>query len=784
MMETILQDLHYGFRMLLRQRVFTSVAVLALALGIGANTAIFSVINAVLLHPLPYSESGRLVRIWEKRSDVPKSKVSMADLRDWQNQNQVFEQIAAFQSGDYNLTGVGDPEQIQGASISANLFSVLHVKPEVGRAFTTEEEHPGSDAVAIISYGSWIRRFGSDPVLVGKTINIDNRNRTIVGIMHRDFGFPDSQTELWVPLAINPNSPMAGRGMHILQTIARLRPGITVDQAKSEMETIAFRLEKEYPRDNTGHGTAVFSLLDDITGSYRSGLLIIFCAVGLVLLIACANVANLMLARATARRGEIALRMALGAKRSRIIRQLLTESILLSAVGGVLGLALAFFCIKLLIIVSPNVPRIAETKLDSWVLLFTFLISIVTGILFGLAPAIRSSRPDINKILNEGGRGGTIGFSGKRLLSAFVIIEVALSLILLIGSGLMIKSFLQIQDVNRGFSTENILTASITLPVSKYRPSQRAVFMQQVLEGIQKEPGVQSVGAVTHLPLAGNGPVFDFEINGRPPAAPGEEYKAQMRSASPDYFKAMGIQIVSGRQFTSADSAGASNVVIVNDVMAQKYWKDSSPLGQQISFKDDGGEPVWRQIVGIVRGVRHTGLESEPEPQMYAPYYQFSMGFMTIVVRTSGDPLNLVADLRHKVFAVDKDLPVSKIRTMSQIVSESVAPRRFNMLLLSLFAGIALVLASVGIYGVISYSVSQRTNEIGIRLALGAQTTNLIRLIVGQGIALVAIGISIGLLGSLAATRFLSSLLFHVSATDPLVFVATPLLLAIVAILA
>src|SRR5581483_8878741 len=418
MMETILQDLHYGFRMLLRQRVFTSVAVLALALGIGANTAIFSVINAVLLHPLPYSESGRLVRIWEKRSDVPKSKVSMADLRDWQNQNQVFEQIAAFQSGDYNLTGVGDPEQIQGASISANLFSVLHVKPEVGRAFTTEEEHPGSDAVAIISYGSWIRRFGSDPVLVGKTINIDNRNRTIVGIMHRDFGFPDSQTELWVPLAINPNSPMAGRGMHILQTIARLRPGITVDQAKSEMETIAFRLEKEYPRDNTGHGTAVFSLLDDITGSYRSGLLIIFCAVGLVLLIACANVANLMLARATARRGEIALRMALGAKRSRIIRQLLTESILLSAVGGVLGLALAFFCINLLIIVSPNVPRIAETKLDSWVRLFTFLISIVTGILFGLAPAIRSSRPDINKILNEGGRGGTIGFSGKRLLSA------------------------------------------------------------------------------------------------------------------------------------------------------------------------------------------------------------------------------------------------------------------------------------------------------------------------------------------------------------------------------
>jgi putative ABC transport system permease protein len=788
MMGALAQDIRFGIRTLVKNPVFTTVAVLALAIGIGANSAIFSVIDAVLLRPLPYYESNRLVKIWEKRPQLARGNVSFADFKDWKDQSHVFEEVAAYQTGDYNLTGGDEPEQVQGVAASSNLFTLLHAQAEkgLGRTFLPEEENQGSNSVVILSHDLWANRFGSDRSLIGKAINIDNKNYLVVGIMPNHFYFPGKEFELWVPLAINPNSAMAGRGMHYLQALGRLKSGTSLEQARAEMDAIASHLEQQYPRDNTGHGINLFSLQGDSSAGFRSSLLMILLVVGFVLLIACANVANLLLARAAARQKEIALRSALGASRGRIVRQLVTESILLSFLGGGLGLVLAGLGLRVLLAVSPaGIPRIEESGLNGSVLAFTVLITLATGIIFGLAPAVQISKPDINELLKGGSARGSTSSSSSTLRKAFVVIEVALSLVLLIGAGLMIKSFSKLLAVSPGFNVENVLTASITLPNSKYRGSQRAVFLQQVLERIQTEPQVTAAGAVTHLPLAGNGPTFDFNIQGRPQAVPGEEFKAQMRCASSNYFRALGIPVLAGRQFSAQDSSSAPNVVIINDVMAQRYWPNESPLEKQISLdKDDNGNPIWRRIVGVVRGVRHTSLEFEPEPQMYTPYSQFSMPFIIIVLHTNTAPLNLAADLRRIVTAVDKDQPIAKIRTMEQVVSESTAPRRFNMLLLSLFAGVALLLASIGIYGVISYSVTQRTREIGIRSALGAQRFDILKLVIGQGMFLALIGVGVGLVASFALTRGLSSLLFGVSTTDPLVFIEVTALLLFIAVMA
>lgn len=785
-MRGIAKDLRFSVRTLRKNPGFTLTAVLALAAGIGANTAIFSVVNAVLLRPLPFEEPARLVKIWERRERLAKGRVSFADYNDWKGQSGAFEQLAAFQPGDYTLTGGEEPEQIQGASVSSDLFRVLRVNPELGRAFLPEEEKQGADPTVIVSHQLWARRFGSDPRLVGRTINVDNKTYTVVGVMPDGFTFPGKHSELWTPLAINPKSPMAGRGMHILEVVGRLKPGVSVAQAGAEMETIARRLEQQYPADNTGHGVNVLSLQDDATANYRPGLLIIFCVVGFVLLIACADVANLLLARAASRRKEIALRIALGATRRRVIGQLLTESILLSVTGGAVGLLFGDWCVKLLVLLGPgNVPRIEESSLDARVLAFTLLTSLVTGIVFGLAPALHASKTDLNEVLKEGGAGGATNKSGGRLRGALVVLEVAISLVLLIGAWLMLKSFARVQGVSPGFNAENVLTAKVTLPGSKYRGNQRSVFLQRVLERVRANPQVISAGAVTHLPLAGNSPTFDFDIDGRPPAASGEEFKAQMRCATPDYFRALGIPLVEGRPFSSEDGGESPNVVVINDVMARRYWPDESPLGKQISLdKDAEGKPVWRRIVGVVQGVRHDGLEFEPEPQMYAPFAQFSMPTVTIVLHTKGQPLSLVEDLRREVLAVDRDQPVYDARTMGQVVSEAVAPRQFNMLLLGLFAGVALLLASVSIYGVISYTVTQRTREIGIRIALGAGAGNIVRLIVCQGLALSLAGVVIGLAAALGLTRVLSSLLFQVSTTDPFVFAGVAVLLVLIAFLA
>ena len=677
-------------------------------------------------------------------------------------------------------------EQVQGVAVSANLFTLLHAQAELGRTFLPEEESQRSNSVAILSHDLWASRFGSDRSLIGKAINIDSKNYVVIGVMPDHFYFPGKQFELWMPLAINPNSPMAGRGMHYLQAIGRLKSGTSLEQARVEMNTIAGHLEQQYPRDNTGHGINLVSLQDDSSAGFRSSLLMMLFAVGFVLLIACANVANLLLARAAARQKEIALRSALGASRSRIVRQVLTESILLSFLGGGLGLILAGLLLRLLLAVSPaGIPRIEESGLNGPVLAFTVLTTLATGIVFGLGPAIQISKSDINELLKGGNGRGSTSPSSNRLRKVLVVSEVALSLVLLIGAGLMIKSFVKLLEVSPGFNVENVLTASITLSNSKYRGSQRAVFLQQVLERIQTEPQVIAAGAVTHLPLAGNGPSFNFDIQGRPTAAPGEEFKAQMRCVSPDYFRALGIPLLAGRQFGAQDSSNAPNVVVINEMMAQRYWPNESPLEKQISLdKDDNGNPIWRRIVGVVRGVRHTSLEFEPEPQVYTPYSQFSMPFITIVLHTNTAPLSLAAELRRTVTAVDKDQPIAQIRTMEQVVSESTAPRRFNMLLLSLFAGAALLLASIGIYGVISYSVTQRTREIGIRSALGAQRFDILKLVVGQGIFLALIGAGVGLAASIALTRGLSSLLFGVSTTDPLIFIEVTALLLFIALIA
>jgi putative ABC transport system permease protein len=781
-----LRNLRFALRLLAKERAFTLVAVLTIALGIGANSAIFSVINAVLLRPLPYGEPDRLVKIWEKRPRVPRGRVSWADYADWRDRSRAFEVTAAYATGDYNLTGNGDPEQVQGASISAAAFRVLQVVPEFGRTFSADEDQPGAHRVAILSHGLWERRFGGDPGAIGKPIHIDGAPYEVVGIMPKGFYFPDRQAELWEPLAIDPHSRMAGRGMHRFEAIGRLRPDRSLTQARAEMETIAAHLEKEYPRDNTGHGVNVFSMLDDSTSDYRTGLFAIFGAVVLVLLIACANVANLQLSRAAARQKEIAIRCALGASRQSIAGQLLMESVLVSLLGGSLGLLLARWLIRVIVSVTPpGISRMGESSLELKVLAFTLLMALGTGILFGLAPALHSSRPDLAGALKENPRGATRSRASGRLLGALVMAQVALSLILLAGAGLLMKSFVLLERVNPGFRAAQVLTGEISLPAAKYRPAQREAFVEHVLDRVRADGMVQAAGAVTHLPLAGNGPTFDLEIAGRPLTAPGEEAKAQMRCATPDYFRTLGIPLLAGRPIESRDSADAPGVLVVNDVMAQRYWPGQSPLGQRITFdKNRDGTPVWREIVGVVQGVRHGSLESEPEPQMYTPFAQFSMPFVTVVVRTSAEPLGFSQSLRSAVTSVDSTQAVSKIRSMEQVVEQSVASRRFNLLLLGFFALIALLMASIGIYGVLTYTVSQRQEEIAIRVALGATANNVLWLVIKQGMLLASGGVFLGVLGALAVTRLLGTLLYQVGTLDPLVFGSVVIVLLAVAALA
>jgi putative ABC transport system permease protein len=781
-MGTLLQDLRYGVRMLLKKPGFTVVAVIALALGIGANAAIFSVVNAVMLRSLPYSDPDRLVVLREnKLPQFPEFSVSPGNFLDWQKQNTVFEKLTAVRGFSYNLVDTGsEPERLRGARISAGLFEMLGVKPAQGRTFTAEEDTPGHENVVILSNGLWQRRFGADPNILGRSLMLNSTSYTVIGVMPPTFQFPDRETELFTPIAFDAKQAEQ-HGAHYISAIGRLKPGVTIEQARTEMSAIAARLAQQYPDSNTGWGVSLFQMQEYEAREIKPALLILLGAVALVLLIACANVANLLLARATARQREIAIRTALGASRWRVVRQLLTESVLLALVGGGLGLLLAIWGTDLLLALAPkDLPRGQGVTLDGRVLAFTILITLLTGVVFGLVPALQASRPNLNETLKEGGRGPTGGH--HRVRGSLVITEVALALVLLIGAGLLLRSFYRLQQVDPGFNPKNALTIALSLPGKKYaEDDQQAAFFAQLIEQVSTMPGVVSVGATQSLPIHDDY-VLGFNIQGRPPDPPGEEPNTNYYAVSPGYFKAMGISLLRGRLFTEQDKKDAPRVAVINETMAKKFFPGEDPIGKGINVTN--GPERFREIVGIVSDVKQYGLDQPTTAQTYEPFLQEPFSGMTLIVRTEGDPTALNSTIRSQVLSIDKDQPISRIRPLEQIVYESVAKQRFSMLLLGVFAVVALILAAVGLYGVMSYAVTQRTHEIGIRMALGAQQKDVIRLVVGQGMVLALIGVVIGLVASFALTRVMATLLFNVSATDPLTFLAIPALLTVVALAA
>ena len=784
----LLHDLRYAARMQRKNPAFTIIAVIALALGIGANTAIFSVVNTVLLRPLPYKDPERLVMVWEDASKYgyPRDTPAAANFVDWRDQNQVFEGMAAIADTSFNLTGVGNPERLEGRRVSANLFPLLGVEPQIGRVFTAAEDQPGSQRVVLLSYGLWQRRFGGDQNIVGKPLTLNGESYIVVGVMPARFQFPSSDDEAWVPIAFTQQEA-SNRGRHYLQVLARLKPGVNLTQAQSEMSTIATRLQQQYPEQNADLGATVQSLHEHLVGDIKPALLILLGAVGLVLLIACANVANLLLARAAVRQKEIAVRVALGAKRTRLIRQFLTESILLSTLGGVVGLVIAYVGLILLKAFIPeNISQAREISVDFKVLAFTLLVSVLTGVIFGLAPAMQAVRFNQIDTLKEGGRDAATGGSGKRLRSLLVMSEVAISLVLLIGAGLLINSFLRLRNVDPGFRADNLLTMKIVLPEPKYAQfERRSAFYTDLVQRVQSLAGVRSAAVTTNLPLYRQGNSISVSIEGRPAPPPGQELIVVTRIISPGYFDTMSIPLLKGRQLTDQDTETTPNAVVISETMARRFWPGEEPVGKRIAAGRAQTPEDWIQVVGVVKDVRQFELNAEPRPQMYLSFRQ--AGFFAprdLVVKTDVDPASMATTVRKAVWDIDKDQPVSNIRTMEEILADSIARQRFSMLLLAIFAGVALVLAGVGIYGVMSYSVAQRTREIGIRMALGAQTGAVLKLAVGYGMKLVVTGIVVGLIAAFALTRVMSTLLFGVTATDPATFTLISLLLVAVAALA
>jgi putative ABC transport system permease protein len=782
------QDLRYGLRTLVKNPGFTIVAVIALALGIGANSAIFSVVNTVLLRPLPYQNPDALVMVWEDATHLgfPRNTPSAANFIDWRTQNTVFEGMATTAERSFNLTGVGEPERFDGRRVSGNLFTLLGVEPQLGRTFLPEEDKPGAARAVILSYGLWQRRFGSDPKIVGQPLSLNGESYTVVGVMPRSFQFPTRKDQLWVPIAFS-SEEAASRGNHYLEVVARIKPGVTLRQAQAEMGTIGARLAQQYPEENTRMGVVVTPLHEQLVGDIKPALLILLGAVGFVLLIACANVANLLLARAAVRQKEIALRLALGASRSRLTRQFLTESVLLAALGGGVGLLLSIAGIDLLKRFIPDtISQAHAIGIDGKVLVFTMLVSLVTGLIFGLAPAAQASNFNLNETLKEGGRDSGAGSGGNRIRALLVISEVAVSFILLIGAGLLINSFLHLRNLDPGYRADHLLAMKVALPDSKYPDKERrSPFYAEVIRRVQALPGVQSVAVASNLPLTYNGDSMPIGVEGRADPPPDQRPDVILRVVSPGYFSTMGIALVKGRDFSERDNADATKVVVVSEKTARHFWPGEDPIGKRLKPGSTTSESPWREVIGVVKDVRQNDFVAEPKMEMYMAYPQLSsFAPNALVVRTNVAPLSLATSVRNAVWAVDKDQPVSDIRTMEGIVSESVARQRFSMLLLGIFASLALILAAVGIYGVMSYSIAQRTREIGIRMALGAQRSDVLKLAVGQGLRLVLIGVAIGLGAAFILTRVMASLLFGVSATDPTTFATISLVLISVALLA
>jgi putative ABC transport system permease protein len=784
--EDMFQDLSYGARMLLHKPAFTLVALIALALGIGASTAIFSIVNGILLRSLPYSNPDRIVMVWmdNHRLGLDQDWHSYPNYVDYRDQNQSFEQMAAFNDRSFNLTGSADPERVMGMWATASLFQVLGVQPSIGRAFRVEEEEPGKDLVVVISHGLWQRWFGSDPGIIGQQLIMNGTGRTVIGVMPPGVTFPSKDAELWVPLAMGPGG-RNNRGGFSLKAIGLLRPAASIAQARADLGTIAGRLEQQYSF-LAGYGVNLVPLHDQVVGKIRPALLVLLAAVGFVLLIGCANIANLLLARAATREREIAIRTALGAHRWRLIRQLLTESLLLSLMGGAVGIAVAIVGLKFLISVSPpETPRLDQVTVDARVLLFALVVSLFTGALFGLAPALQSSKPNLNESLKEGGRTSSAGIRGSRVRGLLVISEVALSLVLLIGAGLMIKSFHRLQQVNLGFNPDRLLAMNVRLAGSKYRDGpQAAAFYQQVLQRIEALPGVQSAGAISTIFLSITPNSTIFSIEGRPPVQPAEQIEVPLDSVSPGYFQMMGVSLLRGREFDGSDGKDSPPVVIINDTMARQFWPGEDPVGKRFKFGDSSSDGPWLTIVGVVGDMRRTGFELKERPETFLPISQNPVSSMTFVVRGVSDPMPLAAGVRDQVWAVDHDQPVFDVKSMAKMLADMTSQRRLNMLLLGIFAGSALLLAAVGIYGVVSYAVSQRTHEIGVRLALGAGKGQVLGMVVRQAMLLALIGLVAGSVTSLLSTRLMVSLLYGVSPTDPFTFGSVPILLAAIAFLA
>src|SRR5262245_60636428 len=779
-LETFWQDLRYGARMLLKQPGFTVVAVITLALGIGANTAIFSVVNAVLLRPLPCEDPDRLVVFWTAPQQGRTEACSLPDFADWREQSRSFERMAAFTDRAFNLTGVGEAERLNGQVITSDLFPALSIPLAFGRNFLPEEDRPGVSGVVILSYGLWQRRFGSNPDVVGHSVTIDGRDHTVVGIAAPDLWvFRD--VDLWVPLAMDP--AQAGRRSDFLFVVGRMKPGVSLDQARAEMNAISALLEQQYPQTNSGWRAVLVPLHEEFVGNSRDMLLVLLAAVGFVLLIACANVANLLLARAATRGREIAIRAAVGAGRGRLVRQLLTECILLALMGGAVGVILAILGIDALVGFGANIiPRSSEIGVDARVLGFTVLLSTAAGALFGLAPALQVSRLKLNDALKEGDRSGTSS-GGRRLRPALVVSELSLCLILLIGVSLMVRSLYRLLNLDAGFNRENLLTMQISLPRMKYGSDQQvAAFYQRLIEGVRGALGVVSATAVSPLPLSGMGSILAFGIAGRQAGAPGAGGDANVLTVGDRYIETMGIPLLLGRPLTEQDGQGGPKAALINQTFARRYFDGQNPIGHQVTF--DGPQTTsasWITIVGVVADTKHYVRETEVYPAIYVAR---SVHSMALVARARDNPLSLVSAVRAEVRKLDRDLPVHDIQTMDHALRARLGPERFAAFLQIIFAAVALSLAAVGLYGVMSYAVSQRTREIGIRMALGARRSDVMMMVIGQGMKLAGAGILIGLGGALALTRFMETMVFGVSATDPLTYVTIVALLTVVALLA
>ena len=784
------QDLRYGLRTLAKNPAFTSIAIIALALGIGANSAIFSVVDAVLMRPLPFKKPAQLVMLWENATHLgfPKNTPSPANFLDWQNQASAFTGMAAMVERSFNLTGVGEPERLDGRRVSANLFDLLGVPALLGRTFVPGDDRPGTHVV-LLSYSLWQRRFGSDRSVIGRALTLNGESYTVIGIMPRFVqlpGFANRNDQVWVPIAFPPEEA-AQRGNHFLEVIARMKPGITLKQAQAEMDTIAARLAQQYPDYNTRTGAVVVPLHEQVVGDIKPALLILLGAVGFVLLIACANVANLLLARAAVRQKEIALRLALGASRSRLTRQFLTESVLLAVFGAGLGLLLALGGIRILKTFIPaTISQVQTINIDARVLIFTAFIAVVTGIAFGLAPALQASHLNLNDTLKEGGRDAGGGSKGNRLRGLLVIGEVAVSFVLLIGAGLLINSFFHLRKLEPGFRVDHLLTMKVDLSEVKYPDRERrAVFFDEVIQRVRALPGVQSAAVAGNLPLTYNGDSMNISVEGVPDPPPDQRPDVIFRATGPGYFGTMAIPIIRGRDFTDQDKADSKNVVVISEKTAQHFWPGQDPIGRRLKPGSSTSNTPWREVIGVVKDVRQNDFIAAPKMQMYFTYRQLKdLAPNALVVRTSIEPLSLAASVRDAIWSVDKDQTVADIDTMEHIVAEAVARQRFSMLLLSLFATLALLLASVGIYGVMSYSVAQRTHEIGIRIALGARRGDVLQMTIKQGLKLVGTGMILGLAAAFLLTRVLQTLLFGISPTDPVTFFGISLVLLAVAILA